>query len=162
MQMFTSRNMSWTQVVGHPNAFGVYQDIVAFKGKFYVVDSSGWGQVFAIDLSSEVTEIPSVRGSPHKSDQECLVKSGEELLLVQWFTPINHFRESMYTWFRVFKLDEEEGRMIWVQVNDLNDRVIFLGRWWSLCCSVQKLLGARRIALCSLIRLMMSQSFCLI
>ncbi|CAH8262380.1 unnamed protein product [Arabidopsis lyrata] len=83
--MYRSRNMSWTQVVDHPETCS-YQDMVAFKGKFYVVDSSGWGRVFVVELSLEVTEIPSVRGS-QESSKESLVLSGEELLLVQRFTP---------------------------------------------------------------------------
>lgn len=45
--------------------------------------------------------------------------------------------------FRVFRLNEEGGRRKWVQVNDLNDRVIFLGFHTNLCCSVHKLPGAK-------------------
>ncbi|AEC06484.1 F-box family protein [Arabidopsis thaliana] len=84
--MYRSRNMSWTQVVEHPEKYA-YQDLVAFKGKFYAVDSSGRGRVFVVELSFEVTEIPSVGGS-QQSSKESLVQSGEELLLVQRFTPV--------------------------------------------------------------------------
>ena len=107
--MYRSRNMSWTQVVEHPEKYA-YQDLVAFKGKFYALDSSGRGRVFVVELSLEVMEIPSVRGS-QQSSKENLVLSGEELLLVQRFTPeVRHYDEYLYTWFRVFRLDEEEGR----------------------------------------------------
>ena len=43
----------------------------------------------------------------------------------------------------MFRLDEERGKRKWVQVNDLNDRVIFLGAQTNLCCSVHKLPGAK-------------------
>ncbi|KAG7640956.1 F-box-like domain superfamily [Arabidopsis suecica] len=138
--MYRSRNMSWTQVVEHPETYA-YQDLVAFKGKFYALDSSGSGRVFIVDLSLRVTEIPSVKGSQYYS-KESLVQLGEELLLVQRFIPAGRrYDEYIYTWFKVFRLDEG-GKRKWVQVNYLNDRVIFLGARTKLCCSVHKLPGA--------------------
>ena len=139
--MYRSRNMSWTQVVEHPEKYA-YQDLVAFKGKFYALDSSGRGRVFVVELSLRVTEIPSVKGSQYCS-KESLVQLGEELLLVQRFIPAGRrYDEYIYTWFKVFRLDEEGGKRKWVQVNYLNDRVIFLGARTKLCCSVHKLPGA--------------------
>ncbi|CAA0362929.1 unnamed protein product [Arabidopsis thaliana] len=84
--MYRSRNMSWTRVVEYPETYS-YQDLVAFKGKFYALDSSRRGRVFVVEVSLEVTEIPSVGGS-QQSSKESLVQSGEELLLVQRFTPV--------------------------------------------------------------------------
>ncbi|XP_023642092.1 putative F-box protein At2g16290 isoform X2 [Capsella rubella] len=152
MMIFSSLEMRWTDISVSPEKC---RDMVSFKGKFYVVDTSGWGHVFVIEPSLEVSEIPSVLRSTHKSTKEALVKSGEELLLVQRFTPGQSHEEDMYayfpkgeshpehmyTWFRVFRLDEEFGSRKWVQVDDLNDRVIFLGARTSLCYSVQNLPG---------------------
>ncbi|XP_023641937.1 putative F-box protein At2g16290 [Capsella rubella] len=154
MMIFNSLEMRWTEISVSSEKC---RDMVSFKGKFYVVDTSGWGHVFVIEPSLEVSEIPSVTRSTYKSSKENLVKSGEELLLVQrfipgdiheedmcnWFPLVESFCEHKYTWFRVFRLDEEGKRRKWVQVNDLNDRVIFLGNEANLGCSVQKLPGAK-------------------
>ncbi|XP_010468642.1 PREDICTED: putative F-box protein At2g16290 [Camelina sativa] len=129
---------------------------VIHSKKNYVVDTRGYGNVFVIEPSLQVSKNPSVTRSTHKSTKEALVKSGEYLLLVQWFTPGQSHEEdmyalfpleeshpeNMYTWFRVFRLDEG-GRKKWVQVDDLNDQVIFLGARTNLCCSVQQLPGAK-------------------
>ncbi|XP_010466128.2 PREDICTED: putative F-box protein At2g16290 [Camelina sativa] len=154
MMIYSSLDMRWTEISVSPEKC---RDIISFKGKFYVVDTSGWGHVFVIEPSLEVSEIPSVTRSICKCSKENLVKSGEELLLVQrfipgdcyekdmynWFPLTESHREHMYTWFRVFRLDDEGGRRKWVQVNDLNDRVIFLGKRINLCCSVQYIPGAK-------------------
>ncbi|XP_023641936.1 putative F-box protein At2g16290 [Capsella rubella] len=141
MMIFSSLKMRWTKILVSPEKC---RDMVSFKGKFYVVDTSGWGHVFVIEPSLEVSEIPSVTRSTHKSTKEALVKSGEELLLVQRFTPGQESHpEHMYTWFRVFRLDEEGGSRKWVQVIDLKDRVIFLGARTNLCCLARNLPGAK-------------------
>ncbi|XP_010490153.1 PREDICTED: putative F-box protein At2g16290 [Camelina sativa] len=155
MMIYSSLDMRWTEISVSPEKC---RDIISFKGKFYVVDKSGWGHVFVIEPSLEVSEIPSVTRSICKCSEENLVKSGEELLLVQRFIPGDCYEkdmynwfpfdeshlEHMYTWFRVFRLDDEDGgRRKWVQVNDLNDRVIFLGKRINLCCSVQNIPGAK-------------------
>ncbi|XP_023641939.1 F-box protein At2g16300-like [Capsella rubella] len=84
MIIFSSLVMRWTEIFVSPEKC---RDMVSFKGKFYVVDTSGLGHVFVIEPSLEVSKIPSVIRSTHKSTKEALVKSGEELLLVQQFTP---------------------------------------------------------------------------
>ncbi|XP_023641935.1 putative F-box protein At2g16290 [Capsella rubella] len=154
IMIFRSLEMRWTKILVSPKKC---RDMVSFKGKFYVVDTSGRGHVFVVEPSLEVFEIPSVTWSTLKSTKEALVKSGEELLLVQRFTPGQSHAddmytffpqgeshpEHMYTWFRVFRLDEEGGTRKWVQVDDLNDRVIFLGTETNICCSVQNLPGAK-------------------
>ncbi|XP_010424423.1 PREDICTED: putative F-box protein At2g16290 [Camelina sativa] len=154
MMIYSSLDMRWMDISVSPEKC---RDIISFKGKFYVVDTSGWGHVFVIEPSLEVSEIPLVTRSICKCSKENLVKSGEELLLVQRFIPGDSYEkdmykwfpldephlEHMYTWFRVFRLDEEGGRRKWVQVNDLKDRVIFLGKRINLCCSVQNIPGAK-------------------
>ncbi|CAH8262379.1 unnamed protein product [Arabidopsis lyrata] len=139
LMMYRSCDKKWTLIQGR---FKSYRDIVSFKGKFYVVDTSGRGHVFVIEPSFKVTEISSVTQS-HETFDERLVVSGDELLLVQRFTPGKYGDEHMHTWFRLFRL-EEEGQRRWVRVNDLEDQFVFLGIDWNLCYSSKELSGMKR------------------
>ncbi|KAJ4876834.1 putative F-box protein [Raphanus sativus] len=137
LMMYRSREERWIKI---ECPFRSYQDMVSFKGKFYVVDKSGRGRVFVIEPSLEVSEIPSVTQS-HECYWERLVVSGDdELLLVQRFTP---GEDHMHTWFRIFRLEEKEGQRRWVRVTDLEERVVFLGINWNFCYSAKEVPGMK-------------------
>lgn len=141
LMMYRSREERWIKI---ECPFRSYQDMVSFKGKFYVVDKSGRGRVFVIEPSSlEVSEIHSVTQC-HECYWETLVVSGDdELLLVQRFTPGEYHYEHMHTWFRIFRLEEEEGQRRWVRVTDLEERVVFLGINWNFCYSAKEVPGVK-------------------
>ncbi|KAG2303121.1 hypothetical protein Bca52824_031772 [Brassica carinata] len=139
LMMYRSREERWIKIE-YP--FRSYQDMVSFKGKFYVVDKSGRGRVFVIEPSLEVSEIHSVTQS-HECYWETLVVSrDDELLLVQRFTSGEDHDEHMHTWFRIFRL-EEEGQRRWIGVTDLEERVVFLGINWNFCYSAKEVPGVK-------------------
>lgn len=122
--------------------FQEYQDMVSFKG-FYVVDMIGQGHVFVIEPSIKITDIQAVTLS-HETYDERLVVSGDELFLMQRLTLGMYCNDNEYkhSWFRLFRL-EEDGQRRWVRINEIKDRVVFLGCDWSLCCSVKELPGMK-------------------
>ncbi|KAF2538184.1 hypothetical protein F2Q68_00019215 [Brassica cretica] len=60
----------------------------------------------------------------------------------QRFTLGMDCNEYEHSWFRLFRL-EEDGQRRWVRINDIKDRVVFLGCYWSLCCSAKELPGMK-------------------
>ncbi|CAH8361917.1 unnamed protein product [Eruca vesicaria subsp. sativa] len=139
LMMYRSSEERWIKIEGQ---FRSYQDMVSFKGRFYVVDKSGRGRVFVIEPSLEVSEIRSVTQA-HECYWEALVVSGDaELLLVQRFTPRGYHDENMHTWFRLFKLEEGDQRR-WVRVSDLEERVVFLGINRNFCYSAKEIPGVK-------------------
>ncbi|XP_024016227.1 LOW QUALITY PROTEIN: putative F-box protein At2g16290, partial [Eutrema salsugineum] len=116
IMMHRSCDKKWVEIEGR---FRSYRDMVSFKGTFYVVDMSGRGHIF-------VSEIQSVIQSHESFDERLVVSREEELLLVQRFTPGPYGREYKHTWFRLFRLQEEEGKRRWVRINDLRGPM-FLG-----------------------------------
>ncbi|KAF3568551.1 hypothetical protein DY000_02011929 [Brassica cretica] len=138
LMMYRSFDKGWTKLEGWFQAYG---DMVSFKGKFYVVHTSGQGHVFVIEPSFEITEIQAVTLS-HEIYDDRLVVSGDELFLVQRFTLGMDCNEYEHSWFRLFRL-EEDGQRRWVRINDIKDRVVVLGWDWSLCCSAKELPGMK-------------------
>ncbi|KAL1204484.1 putative F-box protein [Cardamine amara subsp. amara] len=139
LMIYKSCDKRWTKIEGR---FQSYRDMVSFRGKFYVVDTSGRGHVFVIEPSLEISEIQAVTQSL-ECFHERLVVSGGELLLVQRITPGKFGHEYMHTWCRLFRLEDKEGQRRWVQISDLEDRVLFLGIDWNLCYSAEELLGMK-------------------
>ncbi|KAF2574793.1 hypothetical protein F2Q70_00000908 [Brassica cretica] len=109
-------------------------------GDFTLV--AGVGRVFVIEPSLEVSEIHSVTQA-HECYWEALVVSGDdELLLVQRFSPGEDHDEHVRTWFRIFRLEEENQRR-WVRVSDLVERVVFLGINWNFCYLAKEVPGVK-------------------
>ncbi|KAF3502662.1 hypothetical protein F2Q69_00040414 [Brassica cretica] len=138
LMMYRSCDKGWTKLEGR---FTAYRDMVSFKGNFYVVDMSGQGHVFVIEPSFEITEIQAVTLTRETYDER-LVVSGDELFLVQRFTLGMDCNEYEHSWFRLFRLEEDSQRR-WVRINDIKDRVVFLGCYWSLCWSAKELPGMK-------------------
>ncbi|KAL0694274.1 hypothetical protein Bca4012_061454 [Brassica carinata] len=104
LMMYRSCDKRWIKIECR---FQEYQDMVSFKGKFYVVDMSGQGHVFviqAVTLSNETYD-------------ERLVVSGDDLFLVQRLTLGMYCNEYKHSWFRLFRL-EEDGQRRWIRIND--------------------------------------------
>ncbi|XP_050241616.1 putative F-box protein At1g65770 isoform X2 [Quercus robur] len=114
-----------------------YDDIIAYKGKPYVVDK--WGIVSWIDSSMKLIEFsPPI---PDFGNQKHLVESRGELYVVDRFFDTErrlHHLPKTFT-FDVYKLDQECGR--WVTVENLGDRVFILGKDSSFSVSASEFSG---------------------
>ncbi|XP_030974705.1 putative F-box protein At1g65770 [Quercus lobata] len=123
-----------------------YDDIIVYKGKPYVVDE--WGIVSWIDSSMKLIDIYVSPPLESFGKQKHLVESRGELYVVDRFFDTerrfdHHLREyrvcpKTFT-FDVYKLDQECGR--WVTVENLGDRVFFLGKDSSFSVSATEFSG---------------------
>ncbi|XP_050241625.1 putative F-box protein At1g65770 [Quercus robur] len=127
------RGRNWTLV----DDLCRYDDIIAYKGKPYVVDK--WGIVSWIDSSMKLIEFsPPI---PDFGNQKHLVESRGELYVVDRFFDTErrlHHLPKTFT-FDVYKLDQECGR--WVTVENLGDRVFILGKDSSFSVSASEFSG---------------------
>ncbi|RVW96707.1 F-box protein SKIP23 [Vitis vinifera] len=98
-------------------------DLIFFNGEFYAVDNTGRTVVVAIGSPPVLSLIAdSVIGGNKKS----LVESNGELLMVNtYFDQGIHGIMNRAVRFKVFKLNQI-GHM-WVEVENLGDRILFLG-----------------------------------
>ncbi|KAG6775632.1 putative F-box protein At1g65770 [Populus alba] len=138
-----------------------YDDIIVYKGQFYVVDR--WGTVSWIDSSLKVIQYsPSLYGC---GGQKNLVESRGDLYVVDryldgerrtWkdyenvmdtngnplrFSRLMRKARPMAVDFRVYKLDEEWGT--WVNIKSLDDRIFILGIDCSFSVSCRDLSGGK-------------------
>ncbi|KAK7360272.1 hypothetical protein VNO77_02255 [Canavalia gladiata] len=132
----------WT-LVDDQNFF--YDDVIVFKGQFYVTDK--WGTISWIDTSSLklVQFAPPLCGVGNKKH---LVESCGSLYVVDRFYESeprrrNYVgrpdRDAVVDYFRVYKLDEDWGT--WVDVKNLRDRAFILGNRCSFSVSAKDLNG---------------------
>lgn len=136
-------NEKWT-LVDDKNFF--YDDVIVFKGQFYVSDK--WGTISWIDASSLklVQFSPPLCGFGNKKH---LVESCGSLYVVDRFFESEPPRRRNYAgradrdaaveYFKVYKLDEEWGT--WVDVKNLRDRAFVLGTSCSFSVSAKMLTG---------------------
>ncbi|CAA7032982.1 unnamed protein product [Microthlaspi erraticum] len=127
--VFTSADRKWFDLEG----VGVPDDstctgLVTFRGRFYAMFVNK--QVFVIDPDSlQATCLITLEPLSGNNYLSYLVPSGnEELFLVEKTSPTPNGK---YT-CRVSRLDEDGLR--WVEVTDLGDRVLFVGRFLSFSC----------------------------
>jgi hypothetical protein len=138
-----------------------YDDIIVYKGQFYVVDR--WGTVSWIDSSLKVIQYsPPLYGC---GGQKNLVESCGDLYVVDRYldgerrtwkdyedvmdtngNPLRFSRlmskaRPMAVDFRVYKLDEEWGT--WVDIKSLDDRIFILGIDCSFSVSCRDLSGGK-------------------
>ncbi|CAK7355611.1 unnamed protein product [Dovyalis caffra] len=134
-----------------------YDDIMVYKGQYYVVDR--WGTVSWIDSSLNVVQYsPPLYGCGH---QKSLVESGGDLFIVDRYfdyerrTWNNEYRyqnvdlehrvrnlpicRAQTVRIRVYKLDEEWGT--WVNISSLGDEVFVLGNECSFSVSAKEFSG---------------------
>ncbi|KEH37569.1 F-box protein [Medicago truncatula] len=126
-----------------------YDDIIVFKGQFYVTDK--WGTISWIDISSLklIQFSPPLCGFGNKKH---LVESCGNLYVVDRYSYYedenmggnydgrrHQARYEVVECFKVYKLDEEWGK--WVDVKDLKNRAFILSPSCNFSVSAKELIG---------------------
>ncbi|XP_059460910.1 F-box protein At2g26160-like [Corylus avellana] len=120
----------WTLVGESSN----YDDVIVYKGQFYVVDKVGivwWIECSSLKL---VQFSPTLWGL---GSQKHLVESCGALYVVDKYNDIDD--DKKVVGFKVYKLDEELGQ--WVLVKSLGDQVFVLGADCSFSVPAQEFSG---------------------
>ncbi|KAK8488043.1 hypothetical protein V6N11_021097 [Hibiscus sabdariffa] len=133
LALFKSSDKKWTIIQDMPSP---YDDVILYEGNFYAVDNTGRTVLVGLDCETTEAGMPVFGG-----DKKFLVESKGDLLLVDMHLSVeasegSGFAEENFenlafyinertVRFNVFKLDEV-GKQ-WVDVKDLDDRVLFLG-----------------------------------
>ncbi|CAH8367109.1 unnamed protein product [Eruca vesicaria subsp. sativa] len=125
--------MRWVKLKKFSDAS--YEDIVNFRGRFYVTTLNK--DVFVIDPYS-LDEIPLMPLQPLRS-VKYLVPSGndDELFLVEKILPSRGVLDFSRLACRVSKLNDEAGT--WVEVSDVGGRVLFIGYLGNVSCCAKEL-----------------------
>ena len=134
----------WT-LVDNKNFY--YDDIIVFKGQFYVTDR--WGTISWIDVSTLrlIQFSPPLCGFGNKKH---LVESCGSLYVVDRYYESSedmgrnyvgrrYNRDTDVECFKVYKLDEEWGK--WVDVKNLRDRAFILSNSCNFSVSTKDLIG---------------------
>ncbi|XVE67220.1 hypothetical protein DITRI_Ditri08aG0142600 [Diplodiscus trichospermus] len=151
LAMFKSSDKKWTIIQDMPSP---YDDVILYKGNFYAVDNTGRTVLVGLDFETREVGWPVFGG-----DKKFLVESKGELLLVDMYLSIEA-EEGSCSWaglgfveeyfenlafymnertvrFKVFKLDEVGKE--WVEVKNLDNRVLFLGDDCTFAASAEDL-----------------------
>ncbi|WJX88358.1 hypothetical protein P8452_70457 [Trifolium repens] len=125
-----------------------YDDIIVFKGQFYVTDK--WGTISWIDVCS----LKLIQFSPHLcgfGNKKHLVESCGSLYVVDRYYVSSEDmrknyvrrrrqdRDAVVECFKVYKLDEECGK--WVDVKNLRDRAFILSNSCNFSVLANELIG---------------------
>ncbi|KAF8011399.1 hypothetical protein BT93_J1878 [Corymbia citriodora subsp. variegata] len=124
-----------------------YDDLIAYKGQFYVVDR--FGIVSWIDPSFKIVQFsPPVCGDSNGGDRKYLVESGGDLYVVDRYfdeesrssgIPAGAVRKA--AGFKVHRLNQEWGK--WDEVRNLGDVALFLGKHSCFSVSVKGFGGCK-------------------
>ncbi|XP_021773762.1 F-box protein SKIP23-like [Chenopodium quinoa] len=98
-----------------------YVDVVEFDGTFYAVTNSG--RTVAIKVIGSSVTVTLLKNSIIGGDKKCLVKVGDDLLMVDLYTDITPKLIKVHG-VEIFKLDKEKQK--WDLVKDLEEHAIFL------------------------------------
>jgi len=128
-----SSEMKWMRVAKISKAS--CSDLVSFRGRFYAVFLDR--EIVVIDpYSLDVTPLMPLQSL---RSLKFLVPSGDdEIFLVELIIPPSGVLDFGRFKCRVSRLDDEEDAK-WVEVTNLGDRVLFVGRFGNVCCSVKEL-----------------------
>ncbi|KAK6240708.1 F-box domain - like 10 [Theobroma cacao] len=151
LAMFKSSEKKWTIIEDMPSP---YDDVILYKGNFYAVDNTGRTVHVGMDFETSVVGMPVFGG-----DKKFLVESKGELLLVdmylsfeaeegscswtglgfveEYFENLAIYMNERTVRFKVFQLDEVGKE--WVEVKNLDDRVLFLGDDFTFSASAKDL-----------------------
>lgn len=146
LAMFKSADKRWTIIRDMPSP---YDDVILFRGEFYAVD--GTGRTVLVGLSLDVSLVAE---SVYGGDKKFLVESNGGLLLVDMYLSagdvcigdgddvdvdevFDEYVGERAVRFKVFELDIEGKR--WEEVENLRDRVLFLGDDCAFSASVAEL-----------------------
>ncbi|XVF67995.1 hypothetical protein PTKIN_Ptkin10aG0166900 [Pterospermum kingtungense] len=123
LAMFKASDQKWTNIEKEEGTLFGYDDVTLYKGKFYAVSTTG--RTVVVGLDSEISEV----GKPVSGSKKMfLVESKGELLLVAKYPSLEFEEDSSSAWtgrFRVYKLDEAGKK--WIEVNNLDNCVLFMG-----------------------------------
>ncbi|KAJ6765843.1 F-BOX PROTEIN SKIP23 [Salix purpurea] len=148
LAIFKSGDKRWTIINEMSSPF---DDVIVYKGGFYAVDNTGRTVVVAMDKNLGLVGNPVFGG-----DKKYLVESKGDLLLVDMYLSIDtdeggigydasqdlvQYMSERTVWFKVFKLNEE-GKC-WIEVKDLEDRVLFLGDDLTFSAPASELCGCK-------------------
>lgn len=136
---------SWTHITDGQDQGSWYDDIIVYKGQFYVVDKLG--TVSWIDSSMRAIQFsPPMCGG---GDRKYLVEWGSDIFVIDRYheglgatSRSRHRRRyclEEVVDFKVYRLDQEWGK--WDEVNNLGDVVFFLGTRCSFSVSVRDFNG---------------------
>ncbi|OWM66486.1 hypothetical protein CDL15_Pgr013703 [Punica granatum] len=123
---------SWTSITDDRGEASRYDDIILYKGQFYVVDNLG--TVSWIDSSMRVVQFspPMCGGGSRKH----LVESGGDIIVIDRYSDnYRNPRSGEAVNFRVYRLDQDWGK--WDEIRNLGDMVFFLGTSCSFSVSVR-------------------------
>ncbi|KAJ4902891.1 F-box/kelch-repeat protein [Raphanus sativus] len=134
--VLTSSEMKWKPVMQFEPPL---RDIVTFRRMFYATvqnKSMTMMHAFRIDpFSLHVTPMISLRAGSLKYLVPC--GNDDELFMVEKFISLSYAFNYKQIICIVGRLHKETGR--WVEVNDLGDRVLFIGRFGNVSCSAKEL-----------------------
>ncbi|KAF3682240.1 putative receptor-like cytosolic serine/threonine-protein kinase RBK1-like [Capsicum annuum] len=137
--MFRSGDTKWSIV---DESSLPYDDVIMKDGIFYAVDNTGRGVLVKLSCGSP-PELEVVANSVFGGDKKFLVESCGDLLMVdkylsigpeddfgynenvEFYEEFDCFMSERTVRFKVYKLDGEMQR--WVEVNSLEDRMLFVG-----------------------------------
>uniref|UniRef100_A0A7C8ZGP6 KIB1-4 beta-propeller domain-containing protein n=2 Tax=Opuntia streptacantha TaxID=393608 RepID=A0A7C8ZGP6_OPUST len=112
-----------------------YVDVVEYQGTLYAVTNSGRTVAIRLDVNQADERGPEAEGlsssvtvtlltkSMIGGDRKCLVKSKDDLLMVDLYTCPTQGVVKVHA-VEIFKLDKEEQR--WILLKELGDRALFL------------------------------------
>ncbi|KAH0923315.1 hypothetical protein HID58_023333 [Brassica napus] len=139
--VYRSIDGRWTELqITQPVSF---EGIVSYKSKFYAIDLTG--RTIVVEPTLQLHTFQRSRPS-YKTRKRWLLNSGDKVLLVEMCTErradffIPNIREKKI-WFEVSELDVE--RNDWNQVEDVDDRVLFLEQYCSFSCLATEIQGFR-------------------
>lgn len=126
-----------------------YVDVVEYESTFYAVTNSGRTVAIKVGTGHEAEDSSSVSltvtllaNSIIGGDKKCLVKSDDDLLMVDLYTcPTPGVGLLKVHAVDIFKLDTQEGS--WVLVKTLGERALFLSNHSSFSASASTLPGCK-------------------
>ncbi|PNX72199.1 F-box family protein [Trifolium pratense] len=128
------------KLVDHKNCN--YDDVIMFKGQFYVTDKCGTISRFDVCSLKLIQFSPPLCGFGNKKH---LVESCGSLYVVDRYyessdeSSEDFGRDEVVECFKVYKLDEECGK--WVDVKNLRDRTFILSNTCNFSVSAEELIG---------------------
>ncbi|KAL2512530.1 F-box protein SKIP23 [Abeliophyllum distichum] len=151
--IYKSGDKKWTVINDLPSP---YDDVIFREGRFYAVDTTGRAVVVNLD-DGDSPNVSVIAHSVSGGDKKFLVDSFGDLLLVdkyltvgpeddlgynegfEFYEEFDCYMSERTVKFKVFRLDENAEK--WVEVNNLGDRLLFLGDNCTFSASASEVFG---------------------
>ncbi|WZZ54238.1 hypothetical protein YC2023_054345 [Brassica napus] len=133
-----SFEMKWKLVMGFRTPSS--DDIVTFRSRFYVtVRDTSMTMMYTFRIDPFSLRMTPLMPMKPVGSLKYLVPCGndDELFMVEKFLCFSNVLDFCRLTCKVSRLQEETG--IWVEVSDLGDRVLFIGRFGNVSCSAKEL-----------------------